>query len=194
MKKVIINYRTKLSVDFVFSDPLTTLLEGKYPLKDIDLQIIAEDGTLIEDFCNSNLLAANSFEGGVVVYFKDNVKDKNLKRRFFDGVIYIDYKAEILNSSKIFNYCLYESFNNTFYCTRADLQPFSEDFSSEVLEIWNSYIDFYALAYGQITNVDIVGISISEDGKVCKLKTRGFYHLDNNLDNDSLKLNRNIPS
>lgn len=194
MRKVLINYRVKLGKDFVFKNPTFSLLEGKYCADDFDLQIITEDGHIAQDFSNPYLCFANSYEGSLIAEFKGNIKDKNLKYYFLNGVFDAFYKPTIINSSKIFNYALYEAVDNTFYCTRCDLQEFSQEFFLEMEQIWKTFIDYYSLIYGISLTADMESVSLSEDGKVCKIKTRGFYSIDQVLENDSAKLNRILPS
>ena len=194
MRKVEVNYRIRLGIDFVFNNPFFSLLEGKYSVNDFDLQIIAEDGTVVQDFSNYDLVAANSYEGSATVWFKGNVKDKNLKYYFLNGSIDTEFRQPIVNVAQILDYCLYEARDNTFYCTRADLQNFQENFYEEITNIWNLYIEYYYLFYGTVASAELVSVALSDDGKVCKIKTRGFYPLDNSLDATANKLNRILPS
>ena len=193
MRNIEVNYRIRLGIGFIFNEPLAALLEGKLDKKDVDIQIIGEDGNVISDFSNAILDVANSFEGHVSVSFKGNVKDKNLQHYFFKGNVLSEYKSMILNTFKIANYALYEADDNIFYFTRCDLKEFSEAFFLEAENVWKIFVDYYSLIYGVSLNASIESVSLSEDGRVCKLKTRGFCVVEKQF-NGEMKLNRILPS
>ena len=192
MRNIEVNYRVKLGIGFIFNEPLAALLAGKLNANDIDIQIIKSD-TVIEDFSNTNLDVANAFEGHTSVMLNSNVSDKNLKKYFLEGNINTSYESLIVHTIKVGDYVLYESHDNTFYCTRCDLKEFSEVFYLEIDKVWQVFIYYYSLAYNVSLNTQIVSISLSEDGRVCKLKTKGFYRVDPQVF-DKMQLNRILPS
>ncbi len=196
MRRIQVNYRVKLSTNFIFKNPLFSLLDSQIKDSDFDMQIITEDGEIVEDFSNSNLSIANSYEGSTTLFFKGNVKNENLKRYVLYGSYEFDYKPDVINISKIYNYALYETGqNNVFYCTRLDLQPFTADFFKEAEEVWENFLACYFYVYGVAVNAELVSVSLSEDGKVCKLVSRGFYRAQELDDkNDINRLNRILPS
>ena len=63
----------------------------------------------------------------------------------------------------------------------------------EAENVWKIFVDYYSLIYGVSLNASIESVSLSEDGRVCKLKTRGFCAVEKQF-NGEMKLNRILPS
>lgn len=193
MRKVDVNYRVKLGMGFIFNEPLYALLEGKVNKNDVDVQIIREDGQVVKDFSNHLLEVSNSFEGHVKVIFKGNVKDRNLSQYFFKGSFFWECEPMILSTINIFDYVLYVAHDNTFYFTKSDLGEFSLEFFLEAEALWQMFIEYYSLVLGMSSNASIESVSLSEDGRVCKIKTKGFY-INQMQDEAGMRLNRILPS
>lgn len=195
MRVIQLNYRVKLNKDFIFKHPLFNLIERDGLTEDCDIQLLDEKGEVIADFENASLRLEDSFEGRTTLYLADDLPNSSIKNEFLYGTSNMDYRPFIVNSSKVFNFSIYEGeIGNTFYITRGDLQEFSSDYSLEVANVLRIYFEYYLLFYGGVMNPEIINITLSEDKKVCKVKTRGFYRLDDvNLDSLN-KLNRILPS
>ena len=195
MRVIQLNYRVKLNKDFIFKHPLFYLIERDGLTKDCDIQLLDEKGEIIADFENASLRLEDSFEGRTTLYLADDLPNSSIKNEFLYGTSDMVYRPFIVNSSKVFNFSIYEGeIGNTFYITRGDLQEFSSDYSLEVANVLRIYFEYYLLFYGGVMNPEIINITLSEDKKVCKVKTRGFYRLDDvNFDSFN-KLNRILPS
>lgn len=195
MREIQLNYRVKLDKSFVFKHPLFKILKSDGLTEDFDIQMIDENGEIVVDFANASLSVENSLEGRTTLYFSDDIANDALENEFLYGVCDSNYRPFIVNSSKIFNYSVYEGeISNTFYVTRGDLQEFSSDYACEIADIWTIYLQAYLLFYGGIMNAEVVSITLSEDRKVGKVKTRGFYRLEDVSQDPPSKLNRILPS
>lgn len=196
MKTINLKYRIKLNSNLVLENPLFSLLSGKYSRNSVDFQIFSEDGNIIQDYSNQNLCAENSYEGSTTMIFDHNINDNRLNYYIFNGACSFTYESDIANVYQIQDYFLYESKqDNTFYCTKKDLNKFSSNYDKELESVWEDFLWQYS-AYWDILaiNVDVLFMSISDDQKVCKIKTQGFNRIDEIINNDQNNLTRNMPS
>lgn len=199
MRHVLIKYRIKLSANITIENQLYSLIEGKVPEDDIDLQIIDYEIGLIKEFSNPNLNPTNCYEGYADFAFDDNIENEKFSNSIFTDIdckFGVALKKEWYSFYQIGQYIIYQNISyNTFYVIKNDLTPYGDNAILEITNLFEQFFQAYIILNNfKYLDVGISSIAISEDSKVCKVVTTGL-ELTNVLDaTKESKLNRILPS
>lgn len=190
MHTFLLSYRIKLSYEILSQDTFYCFLNNEYSKDEFDYEIRDVYGNICKPFSNSSLKPQDCFENTFIITHDTPVNPKDALNGEFEFYGDLYFRSYFISS-----YIICESAEtDTLYIVKYDsssvllLESYLPSLMQKFMAVCQEMYDFDDLSY------KIKSQTISEDGKVVKVKLDNFYQLKENKDEKAAKLNRIFPS
>ena len=190
MHTFLLSYRIKLSYEILSQDTFYNFLNNEYSKDEYDYEIRDVYGNICKPFSNSSLKPQDCFENTLIITHDTPVNPKDALNGEFEFYGDLYFRSYFISS-----YIICESAEtDTLYIVKYDsssvllLESYLPSLMQKFMAVCQEMYDFEDLSY------KIKSQTISEDGKVVKVKLDNFYQLKENKDEKAAKLNRIFPS